>query len=294
LLTDKKDCIISLSEAYRLTPPRMHGWSGDRDMREAGLKRERQARSEIRCDVFNRVITQSRASWGPRGADRCDHTNENHYIIRGTDCSSQHTQSDRSSNHFNDRDVEERYRNKDFQRSSDRDIDAGRDRARDTDRQDTETQWPKKQCIEMNKPLLWEPPKRSTAVNTGYNHQYAAAGHASQQAPDSTGHAQMRDLHRDGTSGHHNDRACKSGGDQERGRERDRYNEIVRSREQRPSKQFNIDLNKQLMRISDTRELYDFVSTHAAEFNHVNVATAFRQVLEKPRGINPKSLAQAY
>ena len=58
---------------------------------------------------------------------------------------------------------------------------------------------------------------------------------------------------------------------------------------QRPSKQFNIELNKQLIRISDTRELCDFVSTHAAEFNHVNVATAFRQVLKKP----PKALAQA-
>ena len=52
-------------------------------------------------------------------------------------------------------------------------------------------------------------------------------------------------------------------------------------------------MNKQIMRISDTRELCDFISTHAAEFNHVNVATAFRQVLKKPRGIPPKALAQA-
>jgi DNA-binding HxlR family transcriptional regulator len=48
------------------------------------------------------------------------------------------------------------------------------------------------------------------------------------------------------------------------------------------------------MRISDTRELCDFVSTHAAEFNHVNVSTAFRQILKTPRGIPPKSLAQAF
>ena len=47
------------------------------------------------------------------------------------------------------------------------------------------------------------------------------------------------------------------------------------------------------MRISDTRELCDFISTHAAEFNHVNVSTAFRQILKTPRGIPPKSLAQA-
>ena len=46
------------------------------------------------------------------------------------------------------------------------------------------------------------------------------------------------------------------------------------------------------MRISDTRELCDFVSTHAAEFNHVNVSTAFRQVLKR-QGIPPKSLTQA-
>ena len=110
----------------------------------------------------------------------------------------------------------------------------------------------------------------------------------------------------------------KGGRDEERGRERDRYNnEGDRNRDwqcgagsardrdrdrdsdrdrqytvrQRSSQQFNIELNKQVMRISDTRELCDFVSTHAAEFNHVNVATTFRQILKKP-GIPPKSLAQ--
>ena len=46
------------------------------------------------------------------------------------------------------------------------------------------------------------------------------------------------------------------------------------------------------MRISDTGELCDFVSTHATEFNHVNLATAFRQVLKRLRGIPPKSLAR--
>jgi hypothetical protein len=113
----------------------------------------------------------------------------------------------------------------------------------------------------------------------------------------------------------------KSGGDEERGRERDRYNERDRNNDrcrnidfqrsrasdrdrdrnrgsdrdrqytltQRPNKQFNVELNKQVMRIHDTRELCDFVSTHAAEFNHVN-ATAFRQILKK--GIPPKSLAR--
>ena len=42
----------------------------------------------------------------------------------------------------------------------------------------------------------------------------------------------MRDLHHAGgsASGHYNDRGGKSGGDEERGRERDRYNETDRSR----------------------------------------------------------------
>ncbi len=75
----------------------------------------------------------------------------------------------------------------------------------------------------------------------------------------------------------------------DRGSDRDRQYTLT----QRPSKQVNIELNKQLMRISDTRELCDFVSTHAAEFNQVNVATAFRQVLKKTMGIPPKALAQA-
>ena len=47
------------------------------------------------------------------------------------------------------------------------------------------------------------------------------------------------------------------------------------------------------MRISDTKELCDFVSTYATEFNHVNVTTAFLQVLKKPWGAPPKLLAQA-
>jgi hypothetical protein len=83
--------------------------------------------------------------------------------------------------------------------------------------------------------------------------------------------------------------------DQETSRERVRYNEKQRTRDrelgrdrerdserergfdrdkqytlaQRTSKQFNIELKKQVMRISDKRELCDFVLTHAAEFNHV-------------------------
>ncbi len=49
------------------------------------------------------------------------------------------------------------------------------------------------------------------------------------------------------------------------------------TRAKRPSKQFNIELNQEIMRITDTKELCDFICKHAAEFNHVNVATAFRK-----------------
>ena len=96
----------------------------------------------------------------------------------------------------------------------------------------------------------------------------------------------MRDLHhaRGSASGHYNDRGGKSGGDEERGRERDRYDERDRSRgwqcdadsardrdrdrasdrereytqTWRPSKLFNHvnDLNKQILNKSDTRELF--------------------------------------
>ena len=53
--------------------------------------------------------------------------------------------------------------------------------------------------------------------------------------------------------------------------------------QQRPSKTCNSELNKQVMIISDTRELRAFILTHAAELNHVNVATSFRKILEVSR-----------
>jgi hypothetical protein len=80
------------------------------------------------------------------------------------------------------------------------------------------------------------------------------------------------------------------GRNRERDRDRDRGNDNERHRSR---KYFNIELNKQVMRISDTRELCDFVLTHAAEFNHVNVSTASLQILKKPKGMPPKSLARA-
>jgi hypothetical protein len=37
---------------------------------------------------------------------------------------------------------------------------------------------------------------------------------------------------------------------------------------QQSNKKFSIELNKQIMRISDTRELCSLISTSAAELNH--------------------------
>jgi hypothetical protein len=77
--------------------------------------------------------------------------------------------------------------------------------------------------------------------------------------------------------------------DPERGCERDRQYTLT----QRPSKQYSIELNKEMMRISDTRELCDFMSTHSAEFNHVNVSTSFRKILQVSRGEGDKSVQHA-
>ena len=60
----------------------------------------------------------------------------------------------------------------------------------------------------------------------------------------------------------------------------DRYRERQYTLTHRHGKHFNIQLNQQIMRVSDTRELYHIFSTHAAEFDHVNLATGFRKVLQ--------------
>ena len=83
----------------------------------------------------------------------------------------------------------------------------------------------------------------------------------------------------------------------ERLRELPFYKERVTDRDrqytlaQRTSNQFqNIDLNKQIMRISDTSEICDFSSAHDTEFNHVNVSTDFHKVLKETwRGIPQSS-----
>ena len=48
------------------------------------------------------------------------------------------------------------------------------------------------------------------------------------------------------------------------------------------------------MKISDTRKFFDFISTHAAELNHVNVATSFRKLLQVSHlGVQDQSVQHA-
>jgi len=95
---------------------------------------------------------------------------------------------------------------------------------------------------------------------------------------------------------------CRRDIDRDRGKERDSERDRGHTQTQKPSKEYNIriqktskqciEMNKQIMKINDTRELCDLISTYDAEpeFNDVNVDTAFHEVLKK-RGIPLKSLA---
>lgn len=103
LLTGRKDTVITLSEAYALTPPKMHQWADDRDIREAGLKRQRETCQEKRRDAYNRADAQRRwqvsalpaGSWGSSGTDRHTHGDANRHGVRGSNNSQEYTQPDR-------------------------------------------------------------------------------------------------------------------------------------------------------------------------------------------------------
>ena len=64
---------------------------------------------------------------------------------------------------------------------------------------------------------------RGYSANTRYNQKYSSAGNVAQQF-------KKRDLH-NYSSGHYNDRGVKSRGDEERGRERDKYNATDKNRD---------------------------------------------------------------
>jgi hypothetical protein len=61
----------------------------------------------------------------------------------------------------------------------------------------------------------------------------------------------------------------------------------------RPNKQ-NVELNKQIQSTTNIQELCDLIRSSSAEFNHVNVATALRKVLQAPRrGVSPEVVVKA-
>ena len=61
----------------------------------------------------------------------------------------------------------------------------------------------------------------------------------------------------------------------------------------RPNKQ-NIELNKQIQSTTNIQELSDLIRSSSAEFDHVNVATALRKVLQAPRrGVSPEVVVTA-
>ena len=49
-------------------------------------------------------------------------------------------------------------------------------------------------------------------------------------------------------------------------------------------------VDKKIVEITDTRELCNFISSNAANFNHVNVATALGKTLKAPRHLVPKEI----
>ena len=56
----------------------------------------------------------------------------------------------------------------------------------------------------------------------------------------------------------------------------------------------NIELNKRIQSITNVQDLCDLIRSSSAEFNHVNVATALRKVLQAPRrGVSPEVVVTA-
>ena len=51
----------------------------------------------------------------------------------------------------------------------------------------------------------------------------------------------------------------------------------------RPAAKVNIAINKEITACTDAKDTCSVIHNHVAEFNHVNLATAFRQLLRTPR-----------
>ena len=64
-----------------------------------------------------------------------------------------------------------------------------------------------------------------------------------------------------------------------------------RGQRQRPRRQ-NIALNQQIAKVESTLELCILMEQNAAEFDHVNVVTAFRKLLQAPRAGMPRGVVE--
>ena len=54
----------------------------------------------------------------------------------------------------------------------------------------------------------------------------------------------------------------------------------------------SFELNKQITKSGATRELCTLIQAHSSAFNHVNVATAFRKLLQAPRAGMPRGVVE--
>jgi hypothetical protein len=155
----------------------------------------------------------------------------------------------------------ERDRHRDWQCDTDSAKDRDRDRGSDRDREYTQTWRPSMPFYvnELNKQILNNSNTRELFRNRdGPDRQkdrgkYRGADRG-RDSTDRNDRNNERDQNKD----------CQLSSDRDRDRDTDRGSDRDRqyTLTQWPSKQFNIELNKQVMRISDTRVLCDFISAH--------------------------------
>jgi hypothetical protein len=87
------------------------------------------------------------------------------------------------------------------------------------------------------------------------------------------------------------DKGRKDGGRDAHERHRDCYGDS-RGTEKSPDLKRNIDINKQIMGAQGASELCTLIEARVAEFNHVNVATAFRTLLQSRRDGGPRGVVE--
>ena len=58
------------------------------------------------------------------------------------------------------------------------------------------------------------------------------------------------------------------------------------------SRSYNMELNKQIVRSGATRELCTLIEERVAEFNHINISTAFRKLLQASRAGMPRGVVE--